>query len=85
MRVMGAEPRLELDHLVELVVGQLGAQGVDRLQQIFAALGAGDRIVGETLRQRGSLLSVPGVDALGPNGGFATASSASVKSRHASS
>src|SRR5262245_11536874 len=44
----GAEPGFELDHLVELVGRQLGAERVDRLQQVLAALGAVDGVVGKT-------------------------------------
>ncbi len=49
---MPTESRLELGDLGELVGGELAAQGIDRFQEIFCALGASDGVVGETLGER---------------------------------
>ena len=44
-----AEPRFDRGNLVELLRRELGAERVDRLQQSFGALAAGNGVVGEPL------------------------------------
>jgi hypothetical protein len=48
---MGTELGLELAHLVELLGREFGPQSIDRLGKILGALAAGNRVIGEALRE----------------------------------